>query len=748
MNVQFTPDGWLSYIEDSGFRIPFTESQGLFVETDGVRTQIPMYRKNGCFRGNLEALHVSLSFVQENACVCLRIRLENRGKVPFRGTIGLQTGVDSWMEEYPQWHKPFFPTLLRCEKTHLWGYYRNTAGNALAIATSGPVASYDIRYNRLWYGDYGHRIDGTELLFFTDCTLPSRHPQNQKVLEAGTVYRNTVFLIPVSKQSEIIPALHETAGIPMIQAEKYTYTQGERLSCNITGNITDLSVTDPSGNLFPQTDIVMREHGIYTLRVTSDTGKISEATFYCRPSWDFYLQAAAREALDKPQKATTHVESFYGLFSCVLAAKRYRDPVMLARAKACFEEILPLMFDFHHYEPIVIPDRIQNTALLISLLVDMYEASGEVHYLEDAGAFADWLIRTSQTPDGVYRCDGRIHYTCVIYIAKAVLELALAEKTCPDPARNACYAPHYESVRRAVDELVESLDNIETEGESTLEDGMIACSALQIGMFALTLPDAQRGPYIRAAKKMMEIHGCLEQQLIPDCRCNGASLRYWEAQYDVMVMANMLNSPHGWSAWTAYAHYYLYLLTGKKQHLLRLMNGLGSCAQLMTLDGTLRWSYCPQPYVKANTLVPDRTKPVGTSGFRGKYESREYGESYIDMISGWYHTGEQKLVGGYEGCPLYLKDETLHVDNQGGCCDNDVHEIFKCIEETVLGKAFVHENEDESILTYGCTAFRENGQLRVIPEEGVKEIQIHTPGSTVASLQETQSRSSQFHSSI
>ena len=62
----------------------------------------------------------------------------------------------------------------------------------------------------------------------------------------------------------------------------------------------------------------------------------------------------------------------------------------------------------------------------------------------------------------------------------------------------------------------------------------------------------------------MEIHACLEQQIIPDCRCNGASLRYWESQYDVMVMGNMLNSPHGWSAWTAYAHYYLYLLTKKK----------------------------------------------------------------------------------------------------------------------------------------------------------------------------------------
>ena len=56
-----------------------------------------------------------------------------------------------------------------------------------------------------------------------------------------------------------------------------------------------------------------------------------------------------------------------------------------------------------------------------------------------------------------------------------------------------------------------------------------------------------------------------------------------------------------------------------------------------------------------------------------------------------------------------MKDVTLEVDNQGGCCDNDVHEIFKCMDETVLGKAFVYENEDGSFLTYSCSVSREEG---------------------------------------
>ena len=73
------------------------------------------------------------------------------------------------------------------------------------------------------------------------------------------------------------------------------------------------------------------------------------------------------------------------------------------------------------------------------------------------------------------------------------------------------------------------------------------------------------------------------------------------------------------------------------------------------------------------------------------------------MISSWYRTGKEKLTGGYEFCYLYLADRTIKdIDNQGGCCDNDVHEIFKCIEETVLGKAFIHQNEDGSYITFGC----------------------------------------------
>ena len=380
---------------------------------------------------------------------------------------------------------------------------------------------------------------------------------------------------------------------------------------------------------------------------------------------------------------------------------------------------------------------------LISLLVDMYEADQEMEYLEKASKFADFLMGT-QDDKGAYR-NGGVHYTCVIYIAKSMLELTAAEQMREEEEWKERAARHYASAKKAVDELVSSLDNIQTEGEMTLEDGMISCSALQIAMFALTLPEEERAPYIDAAEYMIKIHGCLEQQLIPDCRMNGGTLRYWESQYDVMIRANMFNSPHGWTGWTGYAYYYLYLLTGRRCYLVNLMNLMGSCIQLIDEKDNLRWAFCSQPYVKAKAWVPDTDQEVkdgynfvqaADKAYRGKYEEREYSEQYIDMISGWYRTGEQKVTGGYEFCPLiYENGRTVKVDNQGGCCDNDVHEIFKCMEETVLHKAFLYE-EDGSFLCYGCSVKAEGESLRIECQENTKELSYHLNHSYRTDLSE------------
>lgn len=736
MIVNFSENGKIASIQAPGFEVPYTDRFGFFMG----QTEVILTQDGQGYAGTCRGVDFRMEYMVRDAHLEIGIAVRNTTGEDICEKIGFHMGVDTYMVDYPQWHKPFFPTLLRCEKTHMWGYYMNTAQNALAVAAAEGIASYDIGYNMISEEDYGHRITGTDLVFFQNTPLPPRHPENLKCLKAGQTYRNTLYLIPVEKKQDILPTLARVTGLPMIRSEKFTVEQGEALAFTVdaAGDYrTELHC--PDGSVCAAEGFVFREKGVYCLKVHTAEGRIGEALFFCREDWDFYLHNAAKEALAKPQIASTHVEGFYGLFSMFLSMKYFEDDYLNKKAYACFHEIMPLMFDFESCTPIVIPSRIQNTALLLSLLTDIYEADPEknLHYLQLAAGFGDWIMQT-QSEDGAYRNrngifgNRSIHYTCVVYVAKGLLELALAEKDCADPALRERYVAHYESVRLAVDELVRNLDNIDTEGELTLEDGMISCSALQIGMFALTLPEEERAPYIKAAEYMLGIHTCLEQQLIPDCRMNGGSLRYWESQYDVMIRANMFNSPHGWTGWTGYAHYYLYRLTGKKEHLIRLMNLLGSGAQLIDFDGNLRWSFCAQPYVRAKTMVPDRTQAVEDGyafvdsrepNYRGKYEIREFGENYVDMISGWYRPGAQRVMGGYAFCPLYLKDGvTLDVDNQGGCCDNDVHEIFKCIEECVLRKAYIHENEDGSLLTYGCRAKLVDGVLQAELNGNVTEV--------------------------
>ena len=250
---------------------------------------------------------------------------------------------------------------------------------------------------------------------------------------------------------------------------------------------------------------------------------------------------------------------------------------------------------------------------------------------------------------------------------------------------------------------------------------MISCSALQLGFFALTLPKNERAEYIAVAEHLMSLHRCLEEVKTPDCRTKGATLRFWEAQYDVMIRGNMMNTPHGWTSWKNYATYYLYLLTGKEEYLRDTIDTMGACLQMVDENENLRWAFIKDPYNKVKVFVPDPDAPQADgyesapkdlpTSFRGKYVEKVFGEEYVDMISSWYRAGKEKVMGGYQSCELWFRDYYVRVDNQGGACDNDVHEHFKCLEETLLKKAFVILKEDTT--GYNCTVTKEDSVYRV-----------------------------------
>lgn len=667
-----------------------------------------------------------------------RVTVKNNSQSDFSPeSFGLDLGIDTYLESYPQWNEKFFPTFFRCEKTHFYGYFMSPNGEILGVFAKQPVASYLFDYNKE-PGSWGHRINFAGLVFFNSQPLPEHHSQNFTCLKAGETSEWEIFFERFGSLEDYIKALTEKYSMPYFNSEKFTLAIGEELKPSvICKGEYKLSITAPDGTDFKGGTVGTL--GLYKAEIESACGFKATAHWFCRESWEWYMKNARKEVILKPPHATTHCESWYGFYTGFLAEKHYPDTEPDNTVQAMFDEIMPYAFNFHNCRPKLITERIQNVSTIIGVLTDRYECNPKKYpeSLMQASKFADWLITRQRSDGGYYR--DNTHYTCVIYPAKSMLELVSAEEKASET--NEYYKKaakrHFESASRAIEDLVERLEDIGTEGEHTLEDGMISCSCLQIACYALLLPENKRKKYIDAAEHMLKVHRCLEHQISPDCRVRGTTVRYWEAQYDVMLRRNFITSPHGWSAWLMYALYYLYLLTGKEEYLTQFMDGMGACAQLLNLNGDLKWAFVVDPYAYADQqLVPDKSQPIHDAyrsvkteepAYRGKFKESVVGEEYVDMISGWYRTSRtQKVTGGFYTCPLFLADgETIRVDRQGGCCDNDVHEIFKCMEETVLKKAFLLERDDGSLLCYNCKAERKADTVEVISLEEISFLHVN-----------------------
>lgn len=73
----------------------------------------------------------------------------------------LRSGIDCYMDRYPQWNDVFFPTFLRCEPTHFTGYLMTPNQSVLALAAPCRIEAWSLEYNRAQYGEenhVGHRI--------------------------------------------------------------------------------------------------------------------------------------------------------------------------------------------------------------------------------------------------------------------------------------------------------------------------------------------------------------------------------------------------------------------------------------------------------------------------------------------------------------------------------------------------------------------------------------------------------------
>lgn len=684
----------------------------------------PVAGKAFRFEGRNAGVLYALEYAAEGRRLAVTARLRNEGLTAFQPEAArIMLGLNTEMIGYPEWNRKYFPTLMRAEKTHLWGYFMTPEGRILTLASPDPVAS--------WNYDFlpkAHRILTVSIDPLHCLPLPLRHPQEMTELKPGQERSWTFFLEPVESLDKVMPCVARNAAAPMVACSRYTVREQERIELSVhTTNDVELVVTGPDGHvenleavrvsprMMSATFTPTRGVGAYAIQAVDRAGKISEAMAYVRHEWSWYLKQARSEAVRIPQKATTHAESWLGHFSNYLAKQCFPDEILDARAEHNFRTILPLMFDLEKAEPRIHHWRIQNVYYMLSLLADVYRADGKIADLELAAGLADWLVEKHQDESGAYVSGHGVHYTCVAYGAKSMLELAATERAlADDPAWRERSERHCASAKAAVDDLARKLDDIGTEGQPTYEDGMISCSATQLALMALLSEDpGERQKYQAAAEYMFSGHRCLDQMLVPDCRMREGTLRFWEAQYDVMLpdpneeggnnIGNMMNSPHGWTAWRIPGFWYMYQLTGEETWLQRAMESLGACVQLIDgATGTLRWAFVQDPYVDADVLVQDPGDPTNPAG---KRVHRIIGEQYVDMISHFYHPPLNEVTGGHWGV--------------GGSCDNDVHEVFKALEEVALTTAYIVERESGEIVGYNCRVEQEDGTLVITPAEPI-----------------------------
>lgn len=682
-------------------------------------------QNNFLFKGKNGSIVYSLQYKSINDKLALVLGMKNTGVelyAPKQERFFM--GINTEMVKYPEWNDIFFPTLLRCEKTHFWGYLMSPNGKILTLGSPDPIASYNLHYE---LGDRGwgkHRIYSFSLDMLHKQPLPTRHP-HETSLNPGEEKKWTLFLQQVSSLDDVKPTLSSSLKVPMIDADRYSIQKGESTTVSIYGKapfVAELISPDGTQSV-KKVETINKNNsrlklelpgvpGRYKLDITDRSGHTAEASFSQIMPYSWYMANARTEAIRNGQHASSHLEQWLGLSSGVHASQYIPNPEEDMIMEAQLMKILALQWDLEKKVPLNIPHAsryMSNTAQMAGLLAEKYLINKDSKWLEIASGFADYVL-TCQTSEGYYKPHPNQNtiYTSVFYPAKSLMIVMSAEKVASekDSKWDDAYNRHYNSVKKAMDHLVRVGDNIETEGQITYEDGMISCSANQLGLFALLQDDAAlREKYKNAALHFLKGHQCLQQLLIPDSRMNGATLRFWESQYDILARAsmNMMTSPHGWSGWLIPALWYQYLLTGEEVWLTKTMNSMGSCVQVLdSKTGKLNWGFVVDPYLEATVLEKDSATPG-----RGRRVARTIGEQYLPMISSFHYPEREPVSGNSELV--------------GWTCDNDVHEIFIAMEEIVLSTAYIYQRESGDIRSWNCDAYwdKTTGNLCVTPHESI-----------------------------
>lgn len=674
------------------------------------------------FEGKKEGQIYSLEYLDTDGNLTIVASVKNESTKTFQvdPRARLILGINNEMKDPSTYYSCFFPTLLRCEKTHFWGYFQNPNGQILTIASPDAIASRQINYSGM-----GHRIATSSLDVLHTLPLPQRHPQQLEELAPGEKRTWRIILQPASSLEQVIPIVSSNCQAPAFELNRTTLAIGELLDLTVhlnSNHSPEIKVTNPSGELIklPQPKIdgdkmhytltAPNEIGNYI--VTANTNnKQSEALFHVRKPWGWYLEQARSEALRMQIKPMMHREGWLSFFSAYWAHTFFPDEKKLAETEEVFQKFYALMvnsdtLDFYHNKP-TWHQRPQNTSWMVGMMTARYAATKKIDDLEEAAKWGDLLISKFQKPNGAFE-----GYTALTLGAKFLRELAFYEQPFAknDPVWNERYKRHMLSVKKASKNMLEVKDMGDTEGESTFEDTQAGSAWSLLALHSLNSHDGDmHKKFLEASLEIQKRHECLTQSIIPDARMRNGTLRFWESQYDILTLPNMMNSPHGWTMRSQFGAFYLYLLTGEERYLNIMNNAMGACVQAINEEsGILRWAFVPDPYIEALIFVPDPENPG-----QGKRVPEIIGEQWMPMISDWWRVPEGEIG------ELHWRRDGFHGTTQGWSCDNDVHEHFRVLAEQFVPNAFVLEREDGSLRTMNCKVERKDNTLTIKPAEDV-----------------------------
>ena len=674
----------------------------VFEDKDGAQC-VEFTKERNRYIGFCRGIRFEKKAYVDNGRLTCEICIKTGDRIPDYKYIDFRCGFDSYMAQYPAWDRQFFPTFLRCEKTHFWGYFSRTDGKKLAVACDGKLVSWRNYYNRVYYDpenpdDPGHRVYTTSLSLFCSLKQPARHPENK--LEANRVYLFRFVFGICDSFDELNEFYDSVLNIHLLKAKKWTLERGETISIERDGG--EYLLADESGNVL-DLDKPLNKSGRYYL--THKKGaRQSEALFFVREEPIVYLRTGAIAAMKREQFASTNCETYYGFFAIFAYLCECKDEEFLCKALEKLEVFLhTILTQDGDMEKSSNPERIQNYTTVISILTLAYRASRHTKYLDIAEHLAKIFIK-SQADDGAYYSKG-VHYTCVIYPAKSLFELCAVLK---EVGRD--YKEVYSSAMLACENLRRLKTRIGTEGEHTFEDGMISCESLQLALAGLLNYGEERNLYREAAAEVLDMHRCLEIEYAPDARYRGATLRHWEAHYDILCSRNMMTSPHGWTSWKTYAQFYLYELTNNPDYLVAYFDTLGACLQCAdTVNEDVNWAFVVDPCVEANKFVESKNG--------GILKDDVFGEEYLPCISTWWRADPSVVSVGY-GDPRFGYVEGRA---RGACCDNDVFEHFKCLQEVGM-RAVLHEADNEWI-AYNCKI---SDNRIIVADKFIKKIRIYS----------------------